>query len=79
MNKINEKQRTVIKFFQKQLSFWENTYDIDSPTHYTDISEELRVLNDNLAVDYTSLTPYEIDDIESVTRTLYQIIAKIQK
>lgn len=79
MNKINEKQKEIIKFFQKQLSFWEKTNDIDSPTHYTDISEELRVLNDNLAVDYTSLTPYEIDDIESVTRTLYQIIAKIQK
>lgn len=79
MNKPNAKQKEIIKFFQKQLDFWENTNDIDSLTHYTDISEELRVLNDNLSIDYTSLNQYEIDQIESATRTLYQVIAKIQK
>lgn len=46
MKKINEKQRAVIKFFLKQLSFWENTCDIDSPTHMTDIGEESYFLND---------------------------------
>lgn len=79
MNKPNAKQKEIIKFFQKQLDFWENTNDIDSLTHYTDISEELRVLNDNLSIEYTSLTQYEIDQIESAIRTLYQTITKIQK
>lgn len=45
MKKINEKQRAIIKFFQKQLSFWENTSDIDSFTHYGDISEEIYSLS----------------------------------
>jgi len=78
MKKINEKQRAIIKFFQKQLGFWEKTNDIDSLTHYSDIGEELRVLNDNLSIDYTSLTQDEIDKIESVARILYQTIKGIQ-
>lgn len=72
MNKVNEKQRAIIKFFLKQLSFWENTNDIDSLTHYSDIGEELSVLNDKL------LTADEYDRIESVARILYQTIKTIK-
>lgn len=78
MKKINEKQRAVIKFFLKQLSFWENTNDIDSFTHYSDISEELRNLDENLSIDYTSLKPDELEKIESVARILYQTIKGIK-
>lgn len=78
MNKINDKQKAVIKFFQKQLSFWENTNDIDSLTHYSDIGEELRNLDENLSIDYTSLKPDELEKIESVARILYQTIKGIK-
>lgn len=74
MNKINEKQKAVIKFFQKQLSFWEKTNDIDSLTHYSDIKEELGILYD------TRLThPDEYDRIESVTRIMYQTIKELKE
>lgn len=74
MKKINEKQLAVIKFFQKQLSFWEHTSDIDSLTHYSDIGEELGILWD------TALTnPDEYDRIESVARILYQTIKGIKE
>ena len=79
MKKINDKQKAIIKFFRTQLSFWENTNDVDSLTHYSDITEELRVLNDNLSVDYTSLTQEELEKIESVTRILYQTIKGIKE
>ena len=73
MKKINEKQRAVIKFFRKQLSWWEDTSDIDSLSHYTDIAEELGMLYD------TALTnPDEYDRIESVARILYQTIKNLK-
>jgi hypothetical protein len=67
MNKPNEKQRAIIKFFLKQLSFWENTNDINSPTHLTDIGEESYYLNDHLS-------PETINDVEHVTVQMYQVI-----
>lgn len=73
MKKINDKQRAIIKFFQKQLSWWEDTSDIDSLTHYSDIGEELGILW------ATTLTnPDEYDRIESVARILYQTIKGIK-
>lgn len=72
MNKINDKQKKIIEFFRTQLGFWENTNDIDSLTHYSDIGEELSVLNNKL------LTADEYDRIESVARILYQTIKTIK-
>lgn len=72
MKKINEKQRVVIKFFQKQLSFWENTNDIDSPTHMTDIGEESFYLNDHFSVEV-------IDQLENIAIELYQTIRGIEE
>lgn len=79
MKKINDKQKAVIGFFKSQLRFWENTNDIDSLTHYSDIGEELRTLDDNLSIDYTSLTSDELEKIESVARILYQTIKGIRE
>ena len=67
MNELNKKQRKIIEFFQKQLSFWENTNDIDSPTHMTDIGEESFYLNDHVSVE-------TIDQLENIAIELYQII-----
>lgn len=72
MNKINNKQKKIIEFFRTQLGFWKNTNDIDSLTHYSDIGEELSVLNNKL------LTADEYDRIESVARILYQTIKTIK-
>lgn len=71
MSKINEKQRAIIKFFLKQLSFWENTNDIDSPTHMTDIGEESFYLNDHISVEV-------IDQLENIAIELYQTIKSIK-
>ena len=80
MKKINEKQLAVIKFFRKQLSWWEDTSDIDSFSHYTDISEEIYSLSylifDN---DYTNyLSADDLAKIEDVARILYQTIKGIK-
>lgn len=72
MKKINEKQRAVIKFFLKQLSFWEYTNDIDSPTHMTDIGEESFYLNNHVSVE-------TIDQLENIAIELYQIIKGIEE
>lgn len=81
MKKINEKQRAVIKFFRKQLSWWEDTSDIDSLSHYTDISEEIYSLSylvfDN---DYRNyLSADDLAKIEDVARILYQTIKGIKE
>ena len=46
--KATEKQKRVIEFFRTQLNYWENTNDINSPTHEGDIREELNKLDDVL-------------------------------
>lgn len=81
MNKINDKQKAVIKFFQKQLSFWENTNDIDSLTHYSDIGEEIYCLShlvfDN---DYRNyLSADELAKVEDVAKIMYQTIKGIKE
>lgn len=72
MKKCNEKQRAVIKFFRKQLSWWEDTSDIDSPTHMTDIGEESFYLNDHFSAEV-------IDQLENIAIELYQTIKGIEE
>lgn len=76
MKKINEKQLAIIKFFQKQLNFWENTSDINSFSHYTDISEEIYSLSHLVFEnDYHNyLSADDLAKIEDVARILYQTI-----
>lgn len=81
MNKINDKQKAVIKFFQKQLSFWENTNDIDSLTHYSDIGEEIYCLS-HLVFDndyHNYLSADELAKVEDVAQIMYQTIKGIKE
>lgn len=80
MKKINEKQRAVIKFFRKQLSWWEDTSDIDSLSHYTDISEEIYSLSDLIFNNdyYDYLSADELAKIEDVAQIMYQTIKGIK-
>lgn len=64
MKKINHKQREIIKFFQNQLNFWENTNDIDSPTHLADIREFMYTIDAKLDVE-------QIHAIQMLARHLY--------
>jgi hypothetical protein len=80
MKKINEKQRAVIKFFLKQLSWWEDTSDIDSLTHYSDIGEEIYCLS-HLVFDndyHNYLSAEDLAKIEDAARILYQTIKGIK-
>ena len=72
MSKPNEKQKQIIKFLQKQLSFWENTSDIDSLTHYSDIDEEAYLLNDHISEEV-------IDQLSNIAIELYQTIKGIEE
>lgn len=39
--KSSQKQKELCAFIMSQASFWSNTNDIDSPTHISDIEEEI--------------------------------------
>lgn len=39
--KPSEKQKKICELIKSQASFWMNTNDIYSPTHYNDIEEEV--------------------------------------
>jgi hypothetical protein len=39
--KSSQKQKELCSFIMSQASFWSNTNDIDSPTHISDIEEEI--------------------------------------
>lgn len=41
MSDLSNKQEDIITEIKKQLSYWENTNDIESPTHVSDINEEV--------------------------------------
>lgn len=76
MKKINNKQKAVIEFFRKQLSFWKNSHDIESLTHLhnSDSKEELGILYDTGLIN-----PDEYDRIESVTRIIYLTIKQLKE
>lgn len=71
MNRINHKQKEVINFFQTQLKFWENTNDIESPTHLGDIKEFLYQIN-------TVLTTQENNDIKQIAESIYFYIKSLK-
>ena len=39
--KATDKQKELCEFIRSQSSYWANSNDIDSPTHYSDIDEEI--------------------------------------
>lgn len=79
MKKINDKQRKVIEFFQTQLKFWENTSDIDSYTHFTDISEQIYSLSDLTFGEINNyLTADDLGKMEDMARDMYALIKGIK-
>ena len=65
--KPTETQKTVCEALIKQLQFWRDTNDIDSPTHYTDMDA---LLND-------CLSETEIEELTSETCNLFQFIKNL--
>lgn len=48
--KATPRQKTIIQEVENQITFWRNTNDLDSPTHYCDIEEEARKLEDDASL-----------------------------
>ena len=44
--KPNKLQKDVCELIKRQAQFWINTNDINSPTHFCDIDEELLAMDD---------------------------------
>lgn len=79
MKKMNDKQQKVIEFFQTQLKYWENTSDIDSYTHFTDISEQIYSLSDLTFGEINNyLTADDLRKIEDMARDMYILIKGIK-
>lgn len=68
MNKTTNKQKIIIDFFKTQLTSWENTNDINSPSHLSDIGEFARQLE---------LSQESVTHIENVAIIMYQTIKKL--
>ena len=64
--KSSQKQKELCKFIRSQASFWANTNDIDSPTHISDIEEEINNIE--------WLNDYERIDLMDKVQDLYFFI-----
>ena len=71
--KPTKKQIELIKTIEKIVSSWGSTNDINSPTHYSDIREELKKLKfeDNEFSDNFNV-------LISIERYLFTILSEIQ-
>lgn len=45
--KATPRQKIILQEVENQITYWRNTNDLDSPTHYGDIEEESRKLEDD--------------------------------
>lgn len=64
--KSSQKQKELCEFIRSQASFWINTNDIDSPTHISDIEEEINNIE--------WLSDYERIDLMDKVQDLYFFI-----
>lgn len=48
--KATPRQKLLLQEVHNQTSFWMNTNDLDSPTHYNDIEEEAFKLEDEASL-----------------------------
>jgi hypothetical protein len=64
--KSSQKQKELCSFIMSQASFWSNTNDIDSPTHISDIEEEINNIE--------WLSDYERIDLMDKVQDLYFFI-----
>lgn len=66
---MNQKQKYVIDMIQSIVSGWKSTNDINSPTMYLDVTEELKKL------EYDGIS---IDAIYTINDALFQILDEIK-
>ena len=64
--KSSQKQKELCAFIMSQASFWSNTNDIDSPTHISDIEEEINNIE--------WLNEYDCIDLMDKVQDLYFFI-----
>ena len=59
-------QKKICELIKSQASFWMNTNDINSPTHYNDIEEGVE--------DIDELSEYDKEELLFALRNLYQLV-----
>lgn len=59
--KATPRQKLLLQEVENQITYWRNTNDMDSPTHYGDIEEELKKLEDD--ADLTKEDRIRFEDI----------------
>ena len=64
-------QKIVINAVIDQLNFWKSTNDIDSPTHYCDMSECYKASLEDC------LSEKEIEELKTETCNLFQFIKNL--
>lgn len=68
--KPTEKQKKACDAIIQEISWWRDSNDIDSPTHYSDMEDCLRADLDDI------ISEEEICDIEDCLRTIFGIIKR---
>ena len=68
--KPTKTQKTVIETIRRQLTYWRDSNDINSPTHFSDMEDELDALCDCLSID-------EITELNCITNSLLKFIKNL--
>lgn len=67
----NDKQKEIASLIRRQASFWTSTNDINSPTHYSDL--------DNDVDDIDWLNEAGKDDLKDILLSLYLFVREDYK
>ena len=73
MAKPNDKQKEIAHLVEMQGAFWQQTNDINSPTHCCDIDE----VTNNL-VTFGTLTEDEADTLNMSLATIYDLLLRLK-
>lgn len=57
--KPTPRQKLLIEEVQNQVAYWMNTNDLTSPTHYGDLEEEIKKLEDSAELSKADLIKFE--------------------
>lgn len=71
-----KKHKKVVDSIITLCNYWKGTNDLASPSHLTLIEEELRLLADDLGLEYND---ERIVDMNDILRNLYFEVRKIAK
>jgi hypothetical protein len=74
--KPNEKQLKLIKEIKNQVYFWESTNDINSPTHRTDIENEMDAFYYNHVFDKEEYKEEDCIEVAELLKKLYLIVRR---